>query len=208
MKAILFDFDGVIVNSYETNYQCQKKRFPGITREDHKKFFEGNVHQIREELVAKGKLQEDKTVDHHKIMREYFLTQQKMEKDILLVLKKLKEKFDLFIVSSFNEKYIGEFLEKHNMNYLFTQIMGLETHKKKVDKFNLLFEKYNYSVKDCIFVTDTLGDILEANKVNLKTIALDCGFHERFRLEKGKPHKIVSSFNELYEIIKTNNKTS
>ena len=47
------------------------------------------------------------------------------------------------------------------------------------------------------FVTDTLGDIKEANKLNIKTIAETFGFHNRQRLEKGKPYAIVDSWDEL-----------
>jgi len=38
-------------------------------------------------------------------------------------------------------------------------------------------------------------------KVNVKTIAVDFGFHDRKRLEKGHPFKIVSNFKEMKETI-------
>ena len=37
--------------------------------------------------------------------------------------------------------------------------------------------------------------------VGVKTIAVDFGFHERERLEKGNPFKIVSSFDEMLKVI-------
>ena len=203
MKAIIFDFDGVIVNSYETNYQSQKKRFPGITREDHKIFFEGNVHQIREERIRNGELQEDKTVDLHSIMRDYFLNKQEMKTDIIHTLEQLNKQYQLYIVTSFVEEYVNEFLDKHHITYLFTDVMGIETDKKKDKKFMMLFEKYNHTVDECIFVTDTLGDIKEANKVGMQTIALDSGFHEKYRLQKGNPYKIISKFTELSDLLRT-----
>ena len=82
------------------------------------------------------------------------------------------------------------------MNY-FKEILGLKKHKSKVKKFEYLFQTYKLKSEDCIFITDTLGDILEGNKVNVRTIAVDFGFHEKERLEKGNPFKIISSFEEL-----------
>jgi len=38
-------------------------------------------------------------------------------------------------------------------------------------------------------------------KTMKKAIIFDFGFHKRDRLEKGEPFKIVSSFEELLEII-------
>lgn len=65
----------------------------------------------------------------------------------------------------------------------------------------MLFNKHDFNNEDCIFITDTLGDILEANKVGVKSIAVDFGFHERERLEKGNPFKIISNFKDIRKII-------
>lgn len=46
------------------------------------------------------------------------------------------------------------------------------------------------------------GNIFEANKIGIKTIAVDFGVHEKERLKKGNPYKIVSNFDELFDEIK------
>ena len=65
----------------------------------------------------------------------------------------------------------------------------------------MLFDKYNLTSDDCIFVTDTVGDILEANKVNLRSIAVTCGFHEKERLEKVNPFVLISDFSKIKGIV-------
>ena len=65
----------------------------------------------------------------------------------------------------------------------------------------MVFENFNLKPEECVFVTDTLGDILESKKVSMKAIALENGYHERERLEKGNPWKIISSFEKLIETI-------
>ncbi len=50
IKMIMFDFDGVIDDNYELNFELSGKKFVYLTREEHKKFYEGNIHIERERL--------------------------------------------------------------------------------------------------------------------------------------------------------------
>ena len=47
------------------------------------------------------------------------------------------------------------------------------------------------------FITDTLGDIVEAKKVGIKTIAVDYGYHDRGVLSKGNPDGIISNLSGI-----------
>lgn len=116
-------------------------------------------------------------------------------------IKTLKKFGDLYIISSTKENSIEKFLNHNGLNY-FDEILGRDFHKSKVKKFKFLLKKYNLNPNEIVFVSDTLGDILEAKKVNVKTIAVDYGFHDIERLSKGNPFKIVSNFEELLEVIR------
>jgi beta-phosphoglucomutase-like phosphatase (HAD superfamily) len=50
IKAIIFDFDGVIVNEYSKHYELSQKQITSLTEEEFKRLFEGNVHAEREKL--------------------------------------------------------------------------------------------------------------------------------------------------------------
>ena len=50
IKIIIFDFDGVIEDNYELHYELSKKKIRNISREEHRKLFEGNIHVEREKL--------------------------------------------------------------------------------------------------------------------------------------------------------------
>jgi phosphoglycolate phosphatase len=76
-------------------------------------------------------------------------------------------------------------------------VLGVETHKSKEVKFGIIFEETGLLKDECVFVTDTLGDILEANKVGVRTIAVTFGYHDEKRLAKGNPSVLVSDFKEI-----------
>ncbi len=199
MKAIIFDFDGVIHDTYEMAYQIDREASGGnLTREQHRDFFDGKIFEKVVIDEEKEKAESDKFYELQKEAFKYL----KIDENIKNNLEKLFKDYNLFIVSSNWEETLNDYFQSNNFTHIFKEILGAETHRSKVEKFKYLFEKYTLVADDCIFVTDTLGDILEGNKVGVKTIAVDFGFHKRDRLEKGKPFKIVSSFDEVVATIK------
>ncbi|MEI7890498.1 MAG: HAD-IA family hydrolase [bacterium] len=200
MKAIIFDFDGVIHDTYEMAYQIDRESSGGdLTREQHRDFFSGNIFERVVVDEEKAKTQIDKFYELQKEAFKYL----KIDENIKNNLEQLSKDHILFVVSSNWEETLNTYFQNNNFTHIFKEVLGAETHRSKVEKFKLLFEKYNLNVNDCVFVTDTLGDILEGNKVGVKTIAVDFGFHERDRLEKGSPFKIVSSFDEVVGTIRS-----
>jgi len=121
----------------------------------------------------------------------------KIREDYKKVLHELSNSHDLFIVSSGGTKNIQNCLKNNNLHQIFKEVLGAETHKLKIDKFKYLFDNHDLCTDDCVFVTDTLGDILEANEIRLKTMAVDFGYHGKEVLQRGAPWKIVSKFDEI-----------
>ena len=198
MKAIIFDFDGVIHDTFELAYGINVEITGGkITKEKYRDFFNGNIFERKVDDAEKEEVSIKK---FYELQNEAFKLL-KLEENIKKNLKKLSGQYPLFIVSSNQEAALNTYFQNNNFVNVFKEVLGAETHRSKVEKFKYLFEKYSLKREDCVFVTDTLGDILEGNKVGLRTIAVDFGFHERERLEKGEPFKIVSSFDEISETI-------
>ncbi len=194
MKTIIFDFDGVIHDTFELAYKINVELFgTDLTKDKYRDFFNGNIF----ESTKVNKEDNNKFFELQHKAFEYL----EIDKDIKQHLEKLAEQYILFIVSSNQEEVLKTYFQNNNFTHIFKEVLGAETHQSKIEKFKYLFQKYELKPEDCVFVTDTLGDILEGNKVGLRTIAVDFGFHERKRLEKGNPFKIVSSFDEILEVI-------
>ena len=196
IKIIIFDFDGVIINEYLTHYELSKKQIRYLSEDEFKGLFEGNIHSEREKLKSR-----DTGFD----IKHHFDEHKKkvlIEPEIRGTLKELSKKFILGIISSAKESGAIECIKKSQLEGVFSFVYGFETHKLKTEKFNLVFDKFNVSKNECLFVTDTLGDILEATKIGIKTVAVDYGYHDKKTLMKGNPIKIISNLSELKDVVK------
>ncbi|MBU4216826.1 HAD hydrolase-like protein [Candidatus Parcubacteria bacterium] len=196
MKAVIFDFDGVIHDTFDF-HRKKLEEYAGLTlsEQDFRDIHNGNFFKS----TVAG-IQNMNWLGY----RDYInldIAALKIKDNIKKVLLELNNRYELFIVTSGGTKNISDYLKNNNVLDVFKEILGLEANKMKVDKFNFIFNRYALVPADCIFVTDTLGDILEANTVNLKTIAIDSGFHNRETLERGNPFRMISSMEELSDNI-------
>lgn len=192
IKAIILDFDGVVHNTFDF-HRKKIAEFSGVllSENDFRKIHNGNFFKNENKQL--------KDIDWLAYRDFIYESQCKLRtedsiKDTLLKLGKI---VDLFIVSSGGKENIFDYLRNNNIAEVFKEVLGLESHRSKIDKFIYLFQKYSLNSDNCIFVTDTLGDILEANKLNIRTIAVDYGFHPKETLNMGKPCEIISDLSEI-----------
>jgi putative hydrolase of the HAD superfamily len=194
IKAIIFDFDGVIHDTFELAYKINLEVMEHyISRDEYKDLFNGNIYKnikITEKNAESFFKKQNQAFEHLKI-----------EKNIKQFLDNLHKRYSLFIISSNQEQALNTYFQNNNFINIFKEVLGMETNKSKIEKFKIVFKRYKLKAEDCVFITDTLGDILEGNKVGVKTIAVDFGFHCKERLKKGKPFEIISDIEDLPEII-------
>lgn len=195
IKLVIFDFDGVIINEYAKHYELSQKQITGLTKEEFKKLFEGNINVEREKLKSRNTGFDFKT--HFSNYKATVI----IDSEIQESLKKLFQKYVLGIISSANEYGTNSSLKNSGLEGIFSFNYGYETNPIKVEKFKQVLDEYKVEPNQCVFITDTVGDILEAKEVGIKSIAVDYGYHERERLEKVTPIKIISSFSEIEKVV-------
>lgn len=195
MDVVIFDFDGVIHDTFELAYGIYSQLRPGSSREEYRSFFDGNVIENVDAAVD-----EQERIIFRKREQEAF-TKLALEPTIRKQLMYLAERYELFVISSNTEDNINAYLARNGVAGLFSAVLGAETHASKQEKFRMLFETYGVTREGCVFVTDTLGDLREAQKVGVASIAVDFGFHSRKRLEQGVARAIVSEFSAIADVI-------
>jgi phosphoglycolate phosphatase len=200
IKHIIFDFDGVIGDTFDILSSLSYKHV--VNNPSHEDFLahhDGNVFEEPKVIFDAEK--------RHLFFSEYRESIAGSHlKDSIAPIKSLSEHFQLYINSSNQEAGLLSALEQADLLSCFKKVMGEETHKSKVTKFQIVFDEYGATTENTIFITDTLGDIKEAEKIGIKTIAETFGFHSRERLMQGNPYKIVDSWDEILKEIEKLNK--
>ena len=201
IKAIIFDFDGVIHDTFDLHVTKIKEFMDSdFNGEDLKKLHEGNINLQNDNK----KVDTNRFDEYTHFVKEDFI-KQKIIPEIKNVLIELSRNYDLYIISSGGENNIKTYLENNGVLNLFKYILGKETHDSKIHKFNMVIEKSKLNKEDFIFITDTLGDIIEANNIGIKTIAVTFGYHNELTLKQGNPYKIINHISEIIPEIKNIN---
>ncbi|HRY52580.1 MAG TPA: HAD-IA family hydrolase [Candidatus Portnoybacteria bacterium] len=191
---VLFDFDGVIVDSFKTAYEVNKALHEGgdFLEEDYRRLFEKNIFDGKHAEKAK---------QFFELYIPGFLALEPI-KGVKEALGELAKEYSLIIISSTISSPINSWVEKHEIGKYFIEIMGADVHTSKVEKMKMVFAKYNVQPDDCVFITDTLGDLREADTLGVKSLAATYGFHSEATLAKGNPAGFIKNPEEIISEVK------
>lgn len=199
-KIIMFDFDGVIVNSCQMGFEINQEYFSDVQYSEIQEWGEGNVfnRKLREEEGNGSEI-------YYFEQYSKRVTELMPVEGIEYVFKELiKQDFKIIIVSSSDEEVIQNYLEKHNLEKYIAKIMARKTHTSKVEKFKMVFEEFKIKPKETLLITDSVGDVKEAHEVKMKAIGVLWGLHERERLERNgadfiaeKPEDILIGIKKI-----------
>lgn len=195
MKQVIFlDFDGVVVDSLAIAIEIFQDQYPDMSAELLQKWFKGNVIEALEQ--------------HNISVNDFFAEYAKQLPRILpvagmpSVLANLAETYSLQIVSSTKSSIVENYLTTHGLREYIHSVLGSDVASKKTDKFKKLAEEHNIALSDCIFITDTVGDLAEARSLGIHTIAVTWGYHSKKDLLQDSPDALVENPTRLEEAIK------
>lgn len=190
-QALLFDFDGVIVDSYDATYKIMRHEDPGLTSDNYKQWFNGNVAK-----TVRSKISAAAVKDFFKRYLKQAASLPLVPGMLELIKQQAKEK-QLFIVSSTDTRSIRAFLDETGLGKYFTEVCGYESGVTKTEKILEIRQVYNLSKQDCLFITDTVGDVREGLVAGVSTIAVSWGYHSSGELAAAGPENVVHSPTEL-----------
>jgi len=190
-KFVLFDFDGVIADTWNVAFETARTVFPSFDEPSYRRMFEGNVYEAHDEMVSKNERVRATDAEWFDIYVPKFEAQARLFPGMREVIETLSHAYVLIIVSSTITSPIQGFLEKNHIGRYFSEVMGSDVHTSKHEKINMVFQKYDAAASKCIFVTDTLGDMREAALAGMGAVGVLWGFHDRETLAKGKPFRVV-----------------
>ena len=197
-KAIIFDFDGVFVDDFDF-HKSHIEKFLGIkiTDEEFYKIHSGNVYNDDGDGLELGSFD----IQNYCKQIKAELVKLPLVKDMDKVIEKSKSLGQSFIVSSGCEYNIKAFFEDKKICLENCKIYGVETNPSKEKKFEKILQETNIPPENLLFVTDTLGDILEANELGIASIAVTWGFQRIETLERGAPFGFAHNANDVQKLI-------
>ncbi|MAF36667.1 hypothetical protein CL622_06140 [archaeon] len=204
--VVIFDFDGVLADSYEQIFKMVEEAFSAIgmklNKSQYSDFYLTNVKLAEKKVVNNEenflKLQkqiQDKTPQFYKLVNLFPFVDQ--------VVNELSDENKLAIVSSTRSELVTGKLAEKNLDKKFDLILGAQSETSKRNKLISAMKELKSDPQDSWFVSDTVGDINEGNTLGMKTIAVTWGFHPKETLAKAKPSFIVNSSDELLSCIKS-----
>ena len=194
----MFDFDGTLVNTIDLAFYIQKQHNPEITKEFFHSFNNGNFLVNYFKAVEDGTIKDIPDWDEHYVKGLLELNSHDVIQKLVL---DLAPQYILTVVSSSTSSFIEKFLEKENIRQCFSDILGSDVDYSKVKKINNLLRDYSINPTDAVYITDTIGDIKEANECNVRSIGVTWGAHDRDTLEKAAPYAVVDDVFGLEETI-------
>ena len=193
MRVCIFDFDGVIADTFAYSQAVISRIGITVTQDQFKDHHNGNVFE--KPIVP---FTPENRVVFHRVYGEgiasvpLFISRTEFET--------LAQEYTLCIVSSNDEHAISQYLLSHNITQ-FSDVLGCEFHKSKVHKIQYLMQKYGVNEKDCVFVTDTVGDVLESHQLSVPVIAVSYGYHDLERLARANPTHLVNAVPQLLTLL-------
>lgn len=201
LKAIIFDFDGVILDSVDVKLSAFTKVFDdcdklllekidtynrtcgAISRYNKIRYCYENILKLPlsnnelDELASKyGKL----TING--VIESPFIN------GIVKFLQKYHDKLDLYIVSATPQEDLDEIVNRRNIRDDFKGIYG--TRYSKVDMITAIVKNGNYSYDEIVYVGDSISDLIDSKKAGIRFIG------------KGDIFKIDAVINDLNDLEK------
>lgn len=177
IKNILFDFDGVILDSMnirDIGFKEIISRYDESKVEEFIKFhrFNGGLSRFYKfryffEKMLKQKVDDEKiqklAEEFSEIMKKELIQKKYLIPETLLFIKENYKKYRFFIVSGSEQKELRYLCQQLDLDKYFKQILGSPIHKNDLVK-NLIIE-YKLKNNETILIGDSYNDY-EAAKIN------------------------------------------
>jgi phosphoglycolate phosphatase len=203
MKLLLFDFDGVLVDSidvYEkTVTDCLKQIGQPLTRGrgEFLELFEGNFY---ESLKQRGVNMDKFVAASVDILSKVNYTDMKPFDAIRPVLRELAKNHPMIVISSNDTPTIAEALRLYDFEGIFQEILGSDFMLSKKDKILYAAKKYNATISDIYYIGDTTGDMKEGRQADITTVGVTWGWHSKELMATSQPDYLFDKPEDLLKL--------
>ncbi|WP_028377186.1 HAD family hydrolase [Leeuwenhoekiella sp. MAR_2009_132] len=210
-KTLILDFDGTLADTKESIIQTMKFVAHSFNLQNvDENLIESLIGLPLKTTFEKAFLLDEKLIEEATLIyREHY---NEIVIDTISLFDGVKETLldfhskgiNLTVASSKGKAALIKILKKQNIYDIFSFVGGEEDAKNKKpspDIVNLIIDKYNYQLNECLVVGDTIFDIEMGKRAYVDTCGVTYGNNTREKLEKQKPNYIIDNFRSLTEIL-------
>jgi phosphoglycolate phosphatase-like HAD superfamily hydrolase len=206
-KLIIFDFDGVLLDSLEQLYEINRlsAELVGkkLTLQDYKDILNGVFYINFSKFLNLNEAKLTEVLNFkHQIFEKYYSKSKLYEFCPKMILEFHKKNILMAIVSATNEDAIKKILNTYNLLDKFFFIAGMNKTGKVENIKKCIEISQIKNISEAIFITDTIGDIKDAKKADIKVAAVGWGVHNINDLKKENPDFIIDDPNKILEFLK------
>ena len=203
-KLIMFDYDGVIVDSgevFSTTFLAAFRAYgyTGITtREQLMDLLDGNFYEALAQLGLSGQAVDTILADAFERKMREKVAEIRPFRGMQESLRALSRRNVLTVITSNVSESVKRILEKEDIT-CFDEIVGAETERSKVKKIQKAMSRYQDL--PAYYVGDTKGDMIEGRKAGAATVAVTWGWHTHEKLIEASPDYMVHTPKELVTLL-------
>ena len=203
LKCLIFDFDGTIADTYDIVFEILREIFHRrgvkVPKDRKEPRSMGAREKMREYKVSRKSI-----VLLTRACRRHLKKKMKTVKTfprLKNILKKLKKKYRLGMVTSNSRENVEIFLKNNGLNEVFDFIETGNPLFGKHRRLRKAIKKQGYKKSEVIYVGDETRDIKAAKKVGIKIVAVGWGYESMSCLNKGKPNHLITKPERLLKIV-------
>jgi phosphoglycolate phosphatase len=211
IKLIIFDYDGVIVDSFSTVheiYRIAAEKLNKACPEDINEFRKVYAHSSRECYSNLGYSEEEKVRANLIFKEEVLKKEPKPFENIFEVIKTLHKDYKLAVVSSNYKAEIEQKLEKLGVLETFDFVLAREDDNierfEKTESIKKIINDLAIKSDEALLIGDRMIDFVEGSKAGLKNILLvDYGWgYDIAEIPEYKQEVLVKSPKDILEAVK------
>ena len=201
IKAFIFDWDGTLVDSKKAYYLLFQEVLKQNKIEFKKRKLWKELNGQRAESVFFKILNKKEKRKIKKLCEE--LREKEIKEGIKIVkpiknanevVRALRKKFKVFLITNSDKKFILSLLKK--FEFKFDKIFAKEDFKDKSEAIKKIARLLGIKTKEIIYVGDTVLDVKVARKAKCK-VAIIPNWSPRYLVKKEKPDYLLNSIKEL-----------
>ncbi len=209
LKAVIFDMDGILVNSPEYNRQAYnivlKEKGINLTKDYWRKNMGRSlIDQVKtwkKDFKFHGELEYKEILDKKLEVEKEFLKKGIIVSPFLKIfLNELKDnKINMAVATSSTKDRTKRILELMDLKKFFDVLISSEDvqkHKPNPDVFLKAAEKLNVKPEDCVVFEDAVNGVHAAKKAGMKVVALITEFSSEEDF-KDITNIIINDFSEI-----------